>query len=37
MAGTWYENRESLREGAELQPIPLDEAAMADYRVYRFA
>ena len=37
MMGTWYENRESLREGAELQPIPLDEAAIADYRVYRFA
>ncbi len=37
MMGTWYENRESLREGGELQPIPLDEAAMADYRVYRFA
>lgn len=37
MAGTWYENRESLREGGELQPIPLDQAAIADYRVYRFA
>ncbi len=37
MMGSWYENRESLREGGELQPVPLDEAAMADYRVYRFA
>ncbi len=37
MTASWYENRESLREGGELQPIPLDEAAMADYRVYRFA
>ncbi len=37
MAGTWYENRESQQEGAELQPIPLNEDAVADYRVYRFA
>lgn len=37
MAASWYENRESLREGGELQPIPLDQAALADYRVYRFA
>lgn len=37
MAGTWYENRESEQEGAELQAIPLNEDAVADYRVYRFA
>lgn len=37
MAASWYENRESLREGGELQPISLDQAAIADYRVYRFA